>query len=158
MSSYWERELRHRLSRRRVLQGLGWGGVGLAAATLLACNSNDSGTKNGSSAGGSPTGPFNTGTVASTETGDDLRDRFDPNHLRDLPGQKDGPKYGGIHKKQHAPPPSWDWTSPAGGLSSSSHSSASVRSLGMPWRCAISSGTSRAIAASRLLIIQSTIR
>ncbi len=38
---------------------------------------------------------------------------------------------------------SLDWTSQAGGFSTSSDSSASVSLLGILWRCAISSGISR---------------
>src|SRR5207237_8750162 len=45
------------------------------------------------------------------------RERFGPNTLRQLPGQKEGPKYGGIHNKPRSAgqpgPPTWDWTSPA---------------------------------------------
>ena len=116
--SYWERQVQSRLSRRRVLQVMGVGGAGLAAATLLACGSSGSKGGSGSSAkSGTSTGPFNTGVVSSSDSGDEVRARFGPNTLRDLPGQKNGPKYGGIHKKPQSAgqpgPPTWDWTSPA---------------------------------------------
>ena len=52
-------------------------------------------------------------TLNGTETADELKERFHSNRLRELPGQKDGPKYGGIHKRERNPPPSWDLTSAA---------------------------------------------
>lgn len=119
MSGYWKRQVDFRMSRRRMLQAAGLTGAALASATLLACSGDDSGGGSASTggSGSSPTGPYNTGVVTKAETGDQLRVRFNPNHLRDLPGQKDGPKYGGIHKKTQSAgqpnPPTWDWTSPA---------------------------------------------
>jgi len=101
-----------------MLQAMGLGGAGLAAATLLACGGSDTkGSGTASSGGNSPTGPYNTGTLGANEMGDEIRARFGPNTLRNLPGQKDGPKYGGIHKKPQSAgqpgPPTWDWASPA---------------------------------------------
>jgi len=107
MSGYWTRHLNSRIERRRLLQMAGIGGAAAAATSLLACGSDDGG--GGKSAGSS----FNTGAISDKDSADALADRFHAKHLRELSGQKSGPKYGGIHKRPHDLPPSWDLTSPA---------------------------------------------
>lgn len=106
--SYWQRQAGASLSRRRLLRMGVLGGAAIAGASLLACS--DDGDDKG---GGSAIGAFNTGTLTGTETGDQLRERFHGKHLKDLPAQKEGPKYGGIHRRERNTPPSWDFTSAA---------------------------------------------
>ena len=106
MSSYWQSVVENRLSRRRLLQVAAAGGAAAAAGSLFACSSG------GSSGGGKSSGSsFNSGAVGDKEAADALQERFHVNHLRTLAGQKDGPKYGGIHKRAQDLPPSWDLTS-----------------------------------------------
>lgn len=103
---YWIRQFNLRLARRRVLQVAGVAAAGFGGAALLGC-SDDSNKGSGSS------GNYNTGTLTGKETPVELQDRFSGRRLKDLPGQKDEPKYGGIHRRSRNAPPSWDLTSPA---------------------------------------------
>jgi peptide/nickel transport system substrate-binding protein len=53
--------------------------------------------------------------VTGKESVEELRDRFAQKNLKFLPGQKNGPKYGGTLRTQGLDlPPSWDLTGPTG--------------------------------------------
>src|SRR5918998_4440622 len=54
--------------------------------------------------------------VTGKETIEELRERFHPQNLKHLPGQKDGPKHGGTLRWSSNPPVSWDLAGPAASL------------------------------------------
>jgi peptide/nickel transport system substrate-binding protein len=103
--SYWNRSAGAYLNRRRLLKLAAAGGVATAAATLLSCGGDDDKESSG--------GGKNVGSITGKESLAELQERFHGNNLKNLPGQKDGPKYGGVHKRNWNLPPSWDITSPA---------------------------------------------
>lgn len=103
--NYWSRMLNRRLSRRTALVA---GGAGAVAAAITAC----SGDKDGGASGGSgATSSFNAGRPQDGESVTDLRERYHGKHLKELPGQKDGPRYGGTYHVSDNVPVTWDLTS-----------------------------------------------
>ncbi|MGH2587695.1 MAG: ABC transporter substrate-binding protein [Dehalococcoidia bacterium] len=122
----WQREAAHRFTRRRVLGATAIGGT---AAFLAACGGDDKTSDSGSSAqqAGGTSGAGSSGTVggggvaldAKTEpvTGkesiEELRERFHGRNLKQLPGQANGPKYGGTLRWPSNVPTTWDLAGPA---------------------------------------------
>ncbi len=99
---YWPRLLHQRLSRRRLLQ---LGGVGLAgalAATYMGCEEEKPAET-----------PAPTGVSQVLQ---EYRTRFHYSKLRELPGQKEGPRYGGVFRFSHYQgfTGAWDITGPEG--------------------------------------------
>ncbi len=125
------RWMRRQVDRRAALRGAALGGGTLAAALAVACGGSDkkesSSTSSGSSGAASTSGTTSSGAggAASTkpltgkETLEELRERFHGRQLRTLPGQKDGPKYGGVYRRRNNLPISWDFASPQGALMAS---------------------------------------
>lgn len=120
------RWLGRRTRRRAVLRGAALGGGTLTAALALACGGSSTKQSGGTSGGGAASsgttpsgagaGAVSTKPLTGKETVEDLRERFHGRHLKDLPGQKDGPKYGGTYRRRGNLPISWDFASPQGAL------------------------------------------
>ena len=118
------RWMERRVARRAALRGATLGGASLAAALALACSGKkeSGGTSGPSTSGSGGTAPSSAGGAASTkpltgkETVEELRERFHGRELRNLPGQKDGPKSGGVYRRRSNLPISWDFVSPQGAL------------------------------------------
>lgn len=103
----WAWLLRQRLSRRRLLQLGGLGLAGVTASTYLGCREEKA----------APTTP---GATAATPPGGvssilhEYRTRYHYSKLRELPGQRQGPKYGGTFRFSHYQgfTGAWDITGP----------------------------------------------
>jgi peptide/nickel transport system substrate-binding protein len=123
-STYWLRRSSGGVTRRRLLVAAG----ASASAFAIAC-SDSKDSKSGS--GSAPAG----GTVSSAEEAlpgrlteaekaqatsieKEYRLRYTYSKFRNLPGQKQGPKYGGIFNETKGPPRNWDILDP--GLDESS--------------------------------------
>lgn len=115
--NYWDRFWNERRSRRRMLGVAATSAVGAASIALVGCGDDDDDD-------GEPT-PTRTssGTEAPTDlsklTLEDMRTLYSGSKLKDLPGQADGPVYGGTLNWASRSPVTWDPTSPAGSLMSS---------------------------------------
>jgi peptide/nickel transport system substrate-binding protein len=123
VDSYWRRAPGTAITRRRALGALTLGGT---AAFVAACGGGKSEDKGATAQQGGAAG---TGTgqggvfldakskpVTGKETIEELRERFHPRHLKQLPGQKNGPKYGGTLRWASNVPVSWDLAGPAASL------------------------------------------
>jgi peptide/nickel transport system substrate-binding protein len=104
---YWSHVLGRRVSRRRLLQLGSMGMASALAATYVACREE----KVPSPGSPAPTTPAPEG---SSQLLHNYRTRFHYSKLRDLPGQKEGPKYGGIFRFSHYQgfTGAWDITGP----------------------------------------------
>jgi peptide/nickel transport system substrate-binding protein len=124
-NSHWARR---GVTRRRAL---GLAAAGGGAAFLIACggdkssSDSSSGAATGSgdrSAGGAAPGSVQVDLdakskpVTGKETIEELRERFHPQNLKHLAGQKDGPKNGGTLRWSSNVPVSWDLAGPAASL------------------------------------------
>ncbi|MGH2584758.1 MAG: ABC transporter substrate-binding protein, partial [Dehalococcoidia bacterium] len=127
-NSYWARARGRGVTRRRAL---GLTAAGGGAAFLIACggdkSSSDSSTGAATGSGDRSTGSAAPGSVqvdldaksksvTGKETIEELRERFHPQHLKHLAGQKDGPKYGGTLHWSSNVPVTWDLAGPAASL------------------------------------------
>ncbi|MGD9740956.1 MAG: ABC transporter substrate-binding protein, partial [Bauldia sp.] len=100
------------------------------AAFIAACGGDESESESGSqqtapadrSAGAAAPGSVSVNLdakskpVSGKESIEELRERFHPQNLKHLPGQKDGPKNGGTLRWSSNPPVSWDLAGPAASL------------------------------------------
>ncbi|GBD12623.1 Glutathione-binding protein GsiB [bacterium HR24] len=103
--SYWSRMFRKRLTRRQALRMAALGGAGALSAAYLACR------------GEGPTATVAPGESPAAGVSSvlaDYRSRFHYSKLKDLPGQKEGPKYGGTFRFSHYQgfTGAWDITGP----------------------------------------------
>ena len=116
------RTLRRDLTRRRLMAGAG------ATATMLAlaCSGDRDAGKNPSSApaGGASaakeTAPLpgqltDAEKAGATTVETEYRLKYHYSKLQNLPGQKQGPKYGGVFRNHYAPPVSFDVLDPGSG-------------------------------------------
>jgi peptide/nickel transport system substrate-binding protein len=123
--SYWRRTGGRAVTRRRTLAFAG------GAAFLAACGGDkDEGSGSSGSApqtssgGGTAAAPgtqqvfldAKSKPVTGKEKVEELRERFHPRHLKQLPGQKNGPKNGGTLRFASNVPVSWDLAGPAASL------------------------------------------
>jgi peptide/nickel transport system substrate-binding protein len=121
----WQRNSKRLIGRRRVLGAAALGGG--AAAFLAACGgdkASDSGGAAQTSAGTSGSGgsgsvgggvalDAKTKPVTGKESIEELRERFHGRNLKQLPGQANGPKYGGTLRWPSNVPTTWDLAGPA---------------------------------------------
>jgi len=104
-----------RLSRRTALLGLGTTAAGLAAAALFGCKS---GGPESISSATPATGTEHLASAGYPTSGwdklkfNEFRDTYSGNKLKDLPGQKAGPKAGGRIRYASQTPVSFDPTGP----------------------------------------------
>jgi peptide/nickel transport system substrate-binding protein len=118
-STYWARRATGRLTRRRMLIAAG----ASAGAFAIAC----SGGKDSGSGSGSGSTPSGTAVSAETALPGQLTEaekalattvekeyqlRYTYAKFRNLPGQAQGPKYGGIFNETKGPPRNWDILDP----------------------------------------------
>ena len=115
------------LTRRRLMGATALAG---GAAFIAACGGDKSESESSSqattpadrSAGAAAPGSVSVNLdaksvpVTGKESIEELRERFHPQNLKHLPGQKDGPKYGGTLRWSSNPPVSWDLAGPAASL------------------------------------------
>ena len=128
--SHWRQGRPGGINRRRALGLVGAGG---ATAFLIACGGDDKSSKDaGSNQPSSASGDRSAGAAApgsvqvnldakskpvtGKEKIEELRERFHPQNLKHLAGQKDGPKSGGTLRWASNVPVSWDLAGPAASL------------------------------------------
>ena len=122
-SSYWQTARGSRWTRRGMIGATALGG---GAALLAACGGDDNKGDAGSGAGGQASGTQAGGqgstqvfldakskSVTGKESIEELRERFHPRNLKQLPGQAGGPKYGGTLRWPSNVPTTWDLAGPA---------------------------------------------
>lgn len=125
-SAYADRSRSRVVTRRWALGTAALGG----AAFIAACGGGDKKTDSGASQGTTGTTTGGQGGQTSTQvfldakskpvTGkekvEELRERFHPRNLKQLPGQKNGPKYGGTLRWSSNVPITWDLAGPSASL------------------------------------------
>jgi peptide/nickel transport system substrate-binding protein len=110
--------LRRGLGRRALLRRAALGSGALAVGYALACSGSEekqeTSTGGSSAAGGGSTSK--SAPLTGRETVEELRERFHGRELKALPGQQNGPKYGGVYRRRSNLPITWDFTAPQGAL------------------------------------------
>jgi peptide/nickel transport system substrate-binding protein len=120
-SGYWSHATRRGLNRRRLLVGA----AASAGAFALACSGDDdSGSGSGSSGATSGNNVVASAEEAlpgqlteaekaqATSIEKEYRLRYNYSKFKNLPGQKQGPKHGGIFNETKGPPRNWDILDP----------------------------------------------
>jgi peptide/nickel transport system substrate-binding protein len=121
-SRYRRTRRRSVITRRRFV-----GGAGVAAAALVAACKGDTDSKQSQSGSGSGTGTTakseavlpgqltDAEKAQATSIETEYRLKYHYSKLQNLPGQKQGPKYGGVFRHTNGPPVSYDNLDPGAG-------------------------------------------